>query len=264
MQNCMTIHFSKTFCSHVNFLVAWEFLILRPFLPSVTQSLFFKEIADICLNTHLFRQMGFWIQKSKLKNNTKVGFHFQATTEWHFQCCLPNEPTVLCWLCQDLQDSSRVCCGSGQGAPAAWGQKEMGRWRRPPRLIAGSRGGNEKEMWDAPGDCSEKCGFSFFQPVLLQVNLFLPCPSPKVCVCQQAGLHPPAASQRVTHHCVPTVSLSQGNTTEKERWWPDISEHFCFPELLPWLLVGICTSGWCKIPHSLRFFGTHSLVDFNP
>lgn len=90
MQNGTTIHFSKSFCSHVNFLVAQEFLILRSFLPSVTQSLFFKEIADICLNTHLFRHMEFWIQKSKLENNTEVGLHFQTTTDWHFKCCLFN------------------------------------------------------------------------------------------------------------------------------------------------------------------------------
>lgn len=42
-----------------------------------------------------------------------------------------------------------------------------------------------------------------------------------------------------------------------------ISGYFSFPELLPWLLVGVCTSGWCKIPHSLCFCWTHSLVDFN-
>lgn len=126
--------------------------------------------------------MEFWIQKSKLKNNTKVGFHFQATTEWHFQGCLPSQPTALCWLCWALQDISSVWCGSwaGQGGPAARGQKEEGRWKRSPRLIAaalegrtaGARGGNEKEMWDVPRDCSESCVFFFFQPVLLQVALF--------------------------------------------------------------------------------------------
>lgn len=57
-------------------------------------------------------------------------------------------------------------------------------------------------------------------------------------------------------HC---LSLS----IEKERLGPDISGYFSFPELLPWLLVGVCTSGWCKIPHSLCFCWTHSLVDFN-
>lgn len=187
MQNCMTIHFSKTFSSHVNFPVAREFLILRPFLPSVTQSLFFKEIADICLNTHLFRQMEFWIQESKLKNNTKVGFHFQATTEWHFQRCLPNQPT---------------------GHPV--------------------------------------CPLPFSQAL---------CASRPCCFIPQL----PLEGSLIT---VFPLSLSQGNTTEKERLRPDISEYFSFPELLPWLLVGICTSGWYKIPHSLCFFGTHSLVDF--
>lgn len=149
MQNCMTIHFSKTFCSHVNFLVAWEFLIFRPFLPSVTQSLFFKEIADICLNTHLFHQMEFWIQKYKLKNNTKVGFHFQATTEWHFQHSLPNLPTVLCWLgwLSRTAEVSAVGPELGKGALLHGGERDgevekipPGSWQEPGREWEGNVG----------------------------------------------------------------------------------------------------------------------------
>lgn len=116
MQNCTTHHFSKSFRSHVNFLVAQEVLILRPFLPSVTLSLFFKEIAGICLNTHLFHHMEFGIQKSKLENNFEVGLHFQATTDWHFKRCHLISP-FRCTGRVGLH-GARTTCGVGAGQQA--------------------------------------------------------------------------------------------------------------------------------------------------
>lgn len=116
MQNCTTHDFNKSFRSHVNFLVAQEALILRPFLPSVTLSLFFKEIADICLNTHLFHHMEFWIQKSKLENNFEVGLHFQATTDWHFKCHLLISPFRCTGHC--TVHGACTTCGVGAGQQA--------------------------------------------------------------------------------------------------------------------------------------------------
>lgn len=140
----------------------------------------------------------------------------------------------------------------------------MGRWKISLQAhcrAAGTRGANEKETWNDPGEFSEKCIFFFFQPVLLQVTLFSPCPSTRVCGSRQVFiLQLPLEGSLIT---VSSLSLSQENTIEKVRLGPDISEYFSFPELLAWLLLRICTSGWCKIPHSLCFIGTYSLVDFN-
>lgn len=246
MQNCMTIHFSKTFCSHVNFLVAWEFLILRPFLPSVTQSLFFKEIADICLNTRLFRQMEFWIQKYKLRNNTKVGFHFQATTEWHFQCCLPNLPTVLCWLCQALQDSSSVCSGSccmGAERDGEVGKIPPGSLQEP---VEGMR---------------RKCGmfleivvkivvyFSFFSLSFSKSSCFPPALLPgSVCASRQVLI--PQLPPRVTHHCVPIVSLSRKLYREGEA----ATRHFWAFLFSRTAALAACGTLYLRLVQNISFF----------
>lgn len=76
--------------------------------------------------------MGFWIQKSKLKNNTKVGFHFQATTEWHFQCCLPNEPTVVAGCVRISRTAAESAVGLAKGLLLHGGRKRWGGGGDPP------------------------------------------------------------------------------------------------------------------------------------
>ena len=88
--------------------------------------------------------------------------------------------------------------------------------------------------------------------------------------CQQAGLHPPAPSLKghsplYPHPHSPKKTLFPYKIGQRKRGWGQTFQSILvLQNCLPWLLVGIHTSDWCKIPHSLCFFRTYSLVDFAP
>lgn len=94
--------------------------------------------------------MEFWIQKSKLENNTKVGLHFQATTDWHFKCYFFNEPIPLQGLCR-----APWCMNKGQragragGAAAGAGAQGWGGGEDPPGSL------QQEGVW-SPTGCGAK------------------------------------------------------------------------------------------------------------
>lgn len=121
----------------------------------------------------------------------------------------------------------------------------------------GARGGDEKAMWPVPRGCSEKRGFFFLQPVLLQDTLPPLCPSPRV-LDVPAGRSPSPSS--LPEGSLPTASpplLSQKNTiaisnrTEEERLGPDLSERFSSPELLA---LTACRNSYFRLVQNTSFF----------